>query len=57
MNKCVYCNVNKKTVIWKETGEEVCKDCRYAFLVAEFEDDPKKRIVPKKVQSLMDDWF
>ena len=34
---CPYCGELKETVVWKETGERVCYDCRLDLLNQEFE--------------------
>jgi len=34
--RCPYCGELKETVLWKETGEWVCYDCRLDLLEQEF---------------------
>lgn len=34
---CLYCGENKHVKTWKETGEEVCYDCRLSQLDQEYE--------------------
>lgn len=33
---CAYCEEYKETVVWKETDEYVCYDCRLDLLNQEF---------------------
>lgn len=35
--RCVYCEEVKEVKEWKETGEQVCYDCRFDMLNSEFE--------------------
>ncbi len=39
MTVCVYCEEYKETVIWGETQEDVCYDCRLDLLDQEFKED------------------
>ncbi|HEX9060870.1 MAG TPA: hypothetical protein VF941_11880 [Clostridia bacterium] len=48
LNICAYCqsmgdNSEKPVVLWEETGELVCLDCRVGFVEAEFAK-PNKEI-------------
>lgn len=42
MKTCVYCDEIKETRVWKETGENVCYDCRIDLLDTEFESKKTK---------------
>lgn len=39
MAECPYCEEYKETVVWKETGEYVCYDCRLDLLDQEFKEE------------------
>ena len=38
MTECAYCEEYKETVIWGETDEYVCYDCRLELLDQEFKE-------------------